>query len=130
MTRFVILIMAALIFAAPGRAAQTELKSDVGGVTIAVTPVVLSPTTDTWTFRVVFDTHSQQLDDDMARSAVLVDAHGTKSLPTKWEGAAPGGHHREGVLHCNASGMHPGRIELHINRPAESSPRTFRWQME
>jgi len=49
--------------------------------------------------------------------------------PVSWTGAAVGGHHREGVLAFDVPAPRPGAIELRIDRPGESVPRIFRWQL-
>jgi hypothetical protein len=67
-------------------------------VTIKVTPRSLASTADNWEFTIVFDTHSQDLSDDLLKSARLLDGVGGQQSPMAWEGAPPGGHHREGVL--------------------------------
>jgi hypothetical protein len=60
------------------------------------------------------------------KSAVLwVD--GREVAPAGWSGAAPGGHHREGVLKFPAPAQPPVAVELRIQRDGEPSPRVFRW---
>ena len=111
--------------------AQTAAQKDsANGVTVAVTPRNLSREAKVWEFAVVFDTHSQDLADDVAKSAVLLDGRGNEFKALGWEGAAPGGHHREGVLKFNALAPRPEAVELRINRPGEAKPRTFRWQLK
>jgi hypothetical protein len=74
-------------------------------------------------------TPSQDLGDDLVKSAVLVDGEGRQYKPTAWEGAAPGGHHREGVLRFNPVSPPPQAIELQIRRPGEARTRVFRWEL-
>ena len=94
------------------------------GVTLKVTP---KPTSGgEWEFTVVFDTHSQSLTDDLLKTAVLV-ADGREIAPAEWTGAAPGGHHREGVLKFAAITPAPAALELRIQRPGETAARVFRW---
>lgn len=99
------------------------------GVVIKVTPKAIGPSDRQWEFSVVLDTHSAELSDDLARSARLVTEDGRSFEPTSWTGAAPGGHHREGILVFDAPTPRPSAIELRIVRPGESAPRTFRWQL-
>lgn len=114
-------------------AAQAELatqKSSANGVTIAVTPVNLAAGAQTWDFSVVLDTHSQDLSDDLVKSALLRDDKGSEFRPLAWEGAAPGGHHRKGVLKFNPVAPTPRELELRIRRPGEAQARIFRWELK
>ncbi|GAA3857434.1 hypothetical protein [Amycolatopsis tucumanensis] len=49
------------------------------------------------TFRMQFDTHSGSLDLDPAATAQL-RVNGQPVAGATWDGAGPGGHHREGTL--------------------------------
>jgi hypothetical protein len=117
------------IEAQTGQAAAEERTSAGQGVTIKVVPKAIGPADSRWEFGVVFDTHSAELNDDVSQSAVLVTDDGRTLKPAGWTGAAPGGHHREGVLLFDAPAPRPGSIELRITRPGESAPRSFRWQL-
>jgi len=99
----------------------------VNGVTIAVTPQLRAG--ESPSFKVVVDTHSQDLRDDLLNSSVLVDSAGNRYAPTAWDGPAPGGHHREGILRFPTLSS-TSSIELQITRPNEDSPRMFRWQLQ
>lgn len=101
--------------------------SEQTAVTVKVTPLNLQG--DHWEFRVVFDTHSQELTDDLLKAAVLVTADGTQVAPAEWRGHPPGGHHREGVLRFNALKPAPATVHLRISRPDEPKPRSFRWDL-
>jgi len=117
--------------ALPAAAAERGTqKSTDRGVTVAVTPQNLSGNVKTWDFKVVLDTHSQDLSDDLMKSAVLLDGSGGLYTPLAWDGAAPGGHHREGILRFKPISPQPQAIELRIQRPGESAPRAFRWQLK
>ena len=95
------------------------------GVTIKVTPGKL--TDSGWEFSVVLDTHSEELKDDLEKSAVLV-VDGQEVRPVQWQGPPAGGHHREGVLRFPAPGSRPGAVELKLTRAGEAEPRVFRWE--
>lgn len=126
------LLSASFLFA-PGPAAAAELgarSSSAAGVTVKVTPKDVSPQAAAWEFAVVLDTHSQDLKDDLLKSAVLVDAKGGRQAPLAWQGAPPGGHHREGVLRFKGLGAQADALELQIRRPGESAPRVFRWKLK
>jgi hypothetical protein len=114
-------------------AASAELatqKSGERGVSVAVTPQDLSSNARTWDFKIVLDTHSGDLNDDLLKTAVLLDGAGTRHAPVAWDGAAPGGHHREGVLKFKLVSPTPATIELQIKRAGETNPRSFRWQLK
>ena len=119
-----------LLVAAQGAPASPAARtSSEQGVTVTVTPGSFAPDAKTWNFEIVLDTHSQDLGDDLVKSAVLVDGEGRQYKPTAWEGAAPGGHHREGVLRFNPVSPPPQAIELQIRRPGETRTRVFRWEL-
>ncbi|GAB3546529.1 hypothetical protein GCM10027343_24420 [Noviherbaspirillum agri] len=120
-------LVAALLFvngtsATPSLATLSNTQS---AVTVKVTPRVMQG--DTWEFDIIFDTHSQELKDDLLESATLVPADGSPVPPTEWKGDPPGGHHRKGVLRFNAIKPTPASFELRIERPGERQPRLFRW---
>jgi hypothetical protein len=103
--------------------AATETSAQAG-VTIKVTPKRLDA--KAWEFAVVLDTHSSALTDDLQNAAVLV-VDGREIQPTQWQGAGPGGHHREGVLAFPGSSAKPGKYVLRIQRANESAARLFQW---
>ena len=102
-------------------------KDTLNGVTITVTPRELAG--PTWEFQVVLETHSQDLKDDLVKSATLLTG-GQKIAPIAWQGDPPGGHHRKGVLRFDAPAKTPSGLELHIARPGESKPRVLRWEIQ
>ena len=129
--RYRILFFAAGVLFALNAAAQLATQKDsANGVTVAVTPASLGKEAKTWDFAIVFDTHSQDLSDDVAKSAVMLDDKGNEFKAVAWEGAAPGGHHRAGVLKFNAVSPRPQAVELRINRPSEEKARIFRWELK
>lgn len=119
--------LAAMAQANPN-ATATQSSSD-RGVTVKVTPKSIGSPDSRWEFGVVLDTHSADLSDDLTQSATLTTDDGRTLKPVSWVGAAPGGHHREGVLGFDVPAPRPSAIELSIARPGESAPRTFRWQL-
>lgn len=117
-------------FGAGGVAAAQGLStqsSSAAGVTVKATPRALSG--GVWEFEVVFDTHTQELNDDLVKSTLLL-ADGKPLAPAVWQGDPPGGHHRKGVLKFNAAEPRPQAIELTITRPGEPKARSFRWQLK
>lgn len=119
--------LAALAQAAPG-ASATQSSVD-RGVTVKVTPKAIGLADSRWEFSVALDTHSADLSDDLVQSATLTTEDGRTLKPAAWTGAAPGGHHREGVLAFDVPAPRPASVELRIVRPGESAPRSFRWQL-
>ena len=125
------LIATVLLLAAVSATAQiTPQKSSQGGVTVVVTAVEVGSGAREWTIKVVLDTHSQDLSDDLVKTTVLLDSTGREAKPLGWEGARPGGHHREGVLKFAAFEPLPEVVELRIARPGEAAARTFRWRLK
>ncbi|MEK7176853.1 MAG: hypothetical protein AAB719_00945 [Patescibacteria group bacterium] len=99
-------------------------------VVVTVTPYVLSVDSKEWKFDIVLDTHSVELDQDMAKIAVLVDGNGKEYKAVKWEGSEPGGHHREGVLIFKSTNPLPSYLELKIKNIGGVSERLFKWNLE
>ena len=98
-------------------------------MTVTVTPQNLSREAQVWEFKIVIDTHSQALSDDLVKSSVLLDGASGRYAPVAWEGAAPGGHHREGILRFKPISPPPPSIELQVTRNGESAARSFRWPL-
>jgi hypothetical protein len=124
------LLVPGFLFAMHAAAQLATQKMVANGVTIAVTPANLVQGAKSWDFTIVFDTHTQDLSDDPAQSAVLLDGKGNEFKPSAWDGAGPGGHHRQGVLKFNAITPQPESVELRIVRPGEAAPCVFRWQLK
>lgn len=128
--RYQVLLFVMSVLFTLNAAAQLETQNDsASGVTVAVTPGNLGTDAKTWDFHIVLDTHSQDLSDDLAKSAVLTDEKGNEFKALAWEGAAPGGHHRSGVIKFDGVSPRPQMLELRINRPGEAKARIFRWDL-
>lgn len=109
--------------------ATAAQSSSDQGVTVKVTPKSIGSPDSRWEFAVALDTHSADLNDDLTQTATLTTNDGRTLKPVSWVGAAPGGHHREGVLAFDVPAPRPSAVELRIDRPGESVPRTFRWEL-
>lgn len=96
------------------------------GVKVTVTLKHILGGAKTWDFEAVLETHTQDLSDDLAKSAVLI-ADGKQYTPLGWEGAPAGGHHRKGVLRFKAITPQPAEAELQIRLSGDASPRSFKW---
>ena len=81
-------------------------------------------------FEVAMNTHSVDLIDDMIKVSILRDDAGKAYRPTAWEGAEPGGHHREGKLKFAAMTTKPKYVELVIRDVAKVPERAFRWELK
>ena len=125
---FIAFVVAVISLAPVAGAEWGTQKNSQSGVTVDVTPVDLSAGAKTWDFKVVLDTHSQDLNDDLTKTAVLRDPSNAY-LPVAWEGAGPGAHHREGVLRFAPIVPRPASVELRIQRVGETMPRVFRWPL-
>lgn len=132
LTLFSIAATALALVVSAGTASAAPLAPQTsrdGGVTVKVKPNDVSPASASWTFEIVFDTHSQELSDDLARTVTL-HAGGKQALPTAWQGDPPGGHHRKGTLRFEPIKPVPESIELRMQRPGEKAPRSFRWRLK
>jgi hypothetical protein len=112
-------------------AAQAPLPSRTSNeqmVTVKVTPHALAA--KSWEFEVALDTHVRPLDDDLMKTAVLLDPAGGRHAPLAWRGDGPGGHHRKGILVFAPLEPRPSVIELQLQRAGEAAPRAFRWQLQ
>jgi len=83
----------------------------------------------TWDFEVALETHTKALNDDLAKSSVLI-ADGKQYLPLGWEGAPPGGHHRKGKLRFRAITPPPAAVELRIRLTGDTAQRSFKWLLK
>lgn len=114
---------------------QTSAKPDLetktdkqASVTVTVAPVNIFPQSKELRFNVLMDTHSVELDQDMAKISVLIDGQGKEYKPVRWEGAEAGGHHREGVLIFTSIVPYPQNLKLVIKNIA-GVPRSFLWTL-
>ena len=103
-------------------------SSSAASVTVKATPRALDGSV--WEFELVFDTHSQELKDDVEKTAVLSAASGETQTPIKWQGDPPGGHHRKVVVQFKPVSPRPASIELRLTRPGEPKPRVFQWALK
>ena len=125
-------VLTAVFAPVPAKAAAglESRTSTTSGVTVKVTPKNVASSATTWEFAIVLDSHTQDLSDDLLKSARLIDGENRQHAPIAWDGAPPGGHHREGVLRFKPIAPAPQAVELQITRPGESTPRSFRWQLK
>lgn len=120
-------------FAATSVGTRTNLAAQMnneGGVTVKVTPRNLAPDAVSWDFEITLNTHTKALNQDLSRSAVLIDAAGKSHTATGWEGSPPGGHHRSGVLSFQPLPGKQAAVELRVSGIGGVEVRKFRWQLE
>ncbi len=97
------------------------LASNQNNIEFEVTP--LSPSE----FKILMNTHSVNLDFDLTQISTLYDDLGNAYKPVKWEGSAPGGHHREGVLKFPTINKNAKSIKFVI---IDSAKREFNWRLK
>lgn len=132
LTGLALLAAGAFAMIEPAALAGANLKpqsSTVLGVTLKVVPRALPADGKSWVFDLTFDTHTRELSDELTGNAVLI-ADGKRHAPSAWQGDAPGGHHRKGSLHFAPIAPPPMSVELQIQRPGETAPRSFRWSLQ
>lgn len=97
-----------------------EAISSQNDIEFKVTPLSASE------FQIEVNTHSVNLDFDLAEISELRDSLGNSYKPLKWEGSPPGGHHRSGILKFPQASANAEFIRLIINDGAE---REFYWSL-
>lgn len=80
-------------------------------------------------FEVTLETHVHPLVDDLTKVSALI-ADGKRYAPLAWEGSAPGGHHRKGLLRFGGIAPQPAAVELQIHLTGDTAPRSFRWMLK
>lgn len=106
---------------APALATKTV---EAGAVTVKINPVRIDATGAE--FKVAFDTHSVDLDFDVARIATLTVA-GTPWTGATWSGDGPSGHHRAGTVRFAAAG--PAESSAVLSLAGLPGPVTATWTL-
>lgn len=114
---------------------QLEPQTDSqGAVTVAITPLNLTLSDDTLDFEVKLDTHSIELDMDLAALSTLTTSSGLEIKPVSWDGV-PGGHHVSGKLSFPAS-VNGVRLTNETSslvltiREVDAPQRIFKWEIK
>lgn len=108
---------------------EWEEKSDERlPVSIKVKPVQMGGNVASWEFLITLDTHSVELNEDLLQAVILTDDQGNSIQPIAWEGAPPGGHHREGSLIFEPTTSTPQWVELKIQNIGGIPERSFKWE--
>jgi hypothetical protein len=122
-----------------GEAALSEptqldtIVDEQGAVSVAVTPLGLSEDAPTLDFEVLMDTHSVELDMNLATLATLMTDNGRTVTATLWD-AVPGGHHLSGVLSFpgteDGTAVLEGATQLTLTiREVDTAERIFVWSL-
>ncbi len=106
------------------------ITSNENGVEVSVTPINLTPSSKEWSFRVSLNTHSQDLSEDLALVSELALSNGQTVKPLAWEGDAPGGHHRNGILKFSAVPGTVSDLTLRIFKVGGIPIREFKWKIK
>ena len=117
---------------AESRAAETGYAPQVSNeqeIKVTATLQKIPIGAKTWNIEVLLETHTKALNDDLAKSSMLV-VDGNQYLPLSWDGAPPGGHHRKGKLSFKALVPTPAAVELQIRLANDPSPRSFKWLLK
>lgn len=119
-------LIAASHAAEPGYAPQVSNEREIK---VTATLQKIPGNAETWDFELALETHTKALNDDLAKSSVLI-ADGKQYLPLAWDGAPPGGHHRKGKLSFKAIVPLPASVELQVRLASDPSPRSFKWLLQ
>lgn len=119
---------ASLPTASPTALALSTQSVSGGGVVVTVTPLTLALGQPA-TFDISMNSHSVEIVEDMVAATVLRDEAGNQSAAAAWEGAGPGGHHREGVIRFPPLTGEPAEVVLIVKDVAKVPVREFRWTM-
>lgn len=108
---------------------QTQESSEAN-VTVSVIPRVLF-LREKPVFDVVFETHSVDLNFDVASIASLEDKKRNTLGNPVWDGSPPGGHHRNGILSFSEPlPASTKQVILTLRDIAGIARRTFTWEVK
>ena len=118
----------------PATASSLDLRlepktNNEGGTQVVIQPLDRLEATTAWGFEITLDTHAGDLGDDLTQVSELRDGAGNRYQPLAWEGNAPGGHHRKGVLRFQPIVPRPASIMLILRGVSGISERTFIWTL-
>lgn len=103
-------------------------ESEGGNVTVTVKPKTLK-VGENPSFELEFETHSVDLDFDVAKQSYIVDDKGKRFNNGIWNGSPPGGHHRNGTLTFNTFLPKTEFVKLIIRNVSGIPERAFRWKL-
>jgi len=123
-----VVIMLFLVNWTVDAAAYQTQSNNQNRVRVDVRPIQLSPGKPA-KFEIRMNTHSGDLSQDLVAVCTLKDNRGREYQPTHWDGSAPGGHHRSGVLEFPELGDAAQSITLVIREVANVPERVFNWSI-
>ncbi len=82
-----------------------------------------------WSFKITLTTHQGSLDQDLARTSLLLESDGRQLSPLSWKGSPLGGHHRQGILNFPAFSKKPNSVTL-ILKDIGVDERSFSWEVK
>lgn len=103
-----------------------EQTSDENQVTVAVQPIVAN---GDLRLVVKLNTHSVELDDDLAQSIAVLDSKGKEMRSSSYQGDPPGGHHRTGELVFSGFKADSGRLIVIGRDIGGVTERRFEWSL-
>ena len=109
--------------------AYDRQSNNENGVRIDATPVELKAGSEV-RFELRMNTHSVELNQDLAAISSLSDNKGNTFQATGWDGSPPGGHHRSGTLSFPALTPGTETVTLIIKGVGKDSERVFTWQVK
>ncbi len=127
-TGLTLILLLTLLAWAGGAIAYDSVTNRGNSVTVDVKPVQLAAGQPA-TFEIRMNTHSVALDQDLVTVSTLQDDQGKTYQPVNWQGSAPGGHHRLGVLSFPALGSGVKSVKLIIRKVAGIPERAFEWRI-
>jgi len=104
------------------------LNNSENNVSIDVNPIDFSYTKPV-NIAMALNTHQGSLDFELDKISVLVCEQGMEFEPVRWEGSAPGGHHRRGTLTFPALNHEVSQLTLTIKNVYGVQERTFEWSI-
>lgn len=111
-----------------GESVLAPQENSGGDVAVKVTPLVLK-VGEKPQFRLELNTHSVELDFDVAKTASLIVNGDKIDSSSVWEGDAPGGHHRQGMLTFSDLLPKTTSVGLSLNDISGIPKREFTWQI-
>jgi len=125
----VVIAVAVMLGSAIHVLAYDRQSNKENGVRVDAMPVELKAGSEA-RFEVRMNTHSVELDQDLAAISSLKDNKGNTFPPTGWDGSPPGGHHRSGTLSFPALAPGTETVTLIIKGVGKDSERIFSWQVQ
>lgn len=113
----------------PDKIVYEKKVSREGTIEASVEPVSFSEDSSSWDFKVILNSHSAEIDSDLAALSELIGEKGVSYKATAWDGSPPGGHHREGILKFKPISPKPATITLRINQVGGIAERNFTWSI-